>query len=30
MVFDLNSNIHQAIRKQTTQTTSGPQGSITE
>ena len=30
MVFDLNSNIHQAVRIKTTQTTSGPQGSITE
>ena len=30
MVFDLNSNIHQAFCKQTTQTTSGPQGSIAE
>ena len=30
MVFDLNSNIHQAFRNQTTQTTSGPQGSITK
>ena len=29
MVFDLNSNIHQAVRKQTTRTTSDPQGSIT-
>ena len=30
MVFDLNTNIHQAVRIQTTQTTSGPQGSITK
>ena len=30
MVFDPISNIHQAVRKQTTQTTSGPQGSITK
>ena len=30
MVFGLISNIHQAVRKQTTQTTSGPQGSITK
>ena len=30
MVFDLNSNIHQAVGIQTTQTTSGPQGSITK
>ena len=30
MVFDLNSNIQQAVRIQTIQTTSGPQGSITE
>ena len=30
MVFELNSNILQAVRIQTTQTTSGPQGSITE
>ena len=30
MVFDLNSNIHQAVRIQTTQTTSGPQRSIME
>ncbi len=30
MVFDLNSNIHQAVRIQTIQTTSGPQGSITK
>ena len=30
MVFDLNSNIHQAVRKQTTQTTSDPQRSITK
>ena len=30
MAFDLNSNIRQAVRIQTMQTTSGPQGSITE
>jgi len=30
MVFDLNSNIHQAVRKQATQTTSGTLGSITK
>ena len=30
MAFDLNSNIQQAVRIQTTQTTSGPQGSITK
>ena len=30
MVFVLNSNIHQAVRKQATRTTSGPQGPITK
>ena len=30
MVFDLNSNSHQAVRKQTTRTTSGPQGPNTK
>lgn len=30
MVFDLNSNIHQAVRIQTTRTTSDPQGTITK
>jgi len=30
MVFDLNSNSHQAVRIQIARTTSGPQGSITK
>ena len=30
MVFDLNSNIHQAVRIQTTQTTSDPQSFVTK